>query len=416
MVERSLTSKKASVLLLAVLFITYAFICLTKNCFSSAMVFIVSEGILTKFQTGVISAAFYTVYAILQIVGGVITDKWHPERFITVGLIGASLSNLVIFFNQNYTVMLVSWIFNAMIQFAVWPATFKLVSTMLVKEMRSNSLFLITFGNPFGVVFSYAVAALVGTSWQYNFLVSSVGLVIIAIVWEITVKSISPYVKETEIEAPKTENSEENATRISLFKLIFSSGLILFTALSFIRTMFDLGIKSMSATMINESYTDVSPTMSTWLTIIVLICGAVGPCIARIIYPRYIKNEAIAAALFFFAAAPLVALTLLVGKLHYVALVTTLALLVMLMSGCSIFTTSYAAAKFNKWGKGATVAGILNCTASFGVVGANLIFTAIAEGAGWFGTAVVWVIMMAVSILITLTLIPIWSAFLKNTR
>jgi sugar phosphate permease len=416
MVERSLTSKKASVLLLAVLFITYAFICLTKNCFSSAMVFIVSEGILTKFQTGVISAAFYTVYAILQIVGGVITDKWHPERFITVGLIGASLSNLVIFFNQNYTVMLVSWIFNAMIQFAVWPATFKLVSTMLVKEMRSNSLFLITFGNPFGVVFSYAVAALVGTSWQYNFLVSSVGLVIIAIVWEITVKSISPYVKETEIEAPKTEKSEENATRISLFKLIFSSGLILFTALSFIRTMFDLGIKSMSATMINESYTDVSPTMSTWLTIIVLICGAVGPCIARIIYPRFIKNEAIAAALFFFAAAPLAALTLLVGKIHYVALVIILALIVMLMSGCSIFTTSYAAAKFNKWGKGATVAGILNCTASFGVVGANLIFTAIAEGAGWFGTAVVWVIMMAVSILITLTLIPIWSAFLKNTR
>jgi sugar phosphate permease len=380
------------------------------------MVFIVSEGILTKFQTGVISAAFYTVYAILQIVGGVITDKWHPERFITVGLIGASLSNLVIFFNQNYTVMLVSWIFNAMIQFAVWPATFKLVSTMLVKEMRSNSLFLITFGNPFGVVFSYAVAALVGTSWQYNFLVSSVGLVIIAIVWEITVKSISPYVKETEIEAPKTEISEENATRISLFKLIFSSGLILFTALSFIRTMFDLGIKSMSATMINESYLDVSPTMSTWLTIIVLICGAVGPCIARIIYPRFIKNEAIAAALFFFAAAPLAALTLLVGKIHYVALVIILALIVMLMSGCSIFTTSYAAAKFNKWGKGATVAGILNCTASFGVVGANLIFTAIAEGAGWFGTAVVWVIMMAVSILITLTLIPIWSAFLKNTR
>lgn len=416
MVERSLTSKKASVLLLAVLFITYAFICMTKNCFSSAMVFIVSEGILTKFQTGVISAAFYTVYAILQIVGGVITDKWHPERFITVGLIGASLSNLVIFFNQNYTVMLVSWIFNAMIQFAVWPATFKLVSTMLVKEMRSNSLFLITFGNPFGVVFSYAVAALVGTSWQYNFLVSSVGLVIIAIVWEITVKSISPYVKETEIEAPKTEKSEENATRISLFKLIFSSGLILFTALSFIRTMFDLGIKSMSATMINESYLDVSPTMSTWLTIIVLICGALGPCIARIIYPRFIKNEAIAAALFFFAAAPLAALTLLVGKIHYVALVIVLALIVMLMSGCSIFTTSYAAAKFNKWGKGATVAGILNCTASFGVVGANLIFTAIAEGAGWFGTAVVWVIMMAVSILITLILIPIWSAFLKNTR
>ena len=415
MVERSLTSKKASILLLAILFVTYAFICMTKNCFSSAMVFIVSEGILTKFETGVISAAFYTVYAVLQIVGGMITDKWHPERFITVGLIGAAVSNLIIFFNQNYTVMLISWCFNAMIQFAVWPATFKLISTMLVEDMRSNSLFIITFGNPFGVVISYAVAALVSTSWQYNFLVSAVGLVVIALVWEITVKCISPYVAERKIEAPISEKNENNATRGGFIKLMFTSGLVLFMVISFMRTMFDLGIKSMSATMINESYNDVSPTIATWLTIIVLASGALGPCVAKLLYPRFIKNEAVAAALFFVAAAPLVALTLLVGRIHYIALVVILALIVMLMSGCSIFSTSYAAAKFNKWGKGATAAGVLNCTASFGVVGANLIFTGIAEGAGWIGTALVWVIMMAATTLIAFILVPIWTRFLRSS-
>lgn len=58
------------------------------------MVFIVDEGLLTKFQTELITATFYVIYAILQIAGGVVTDKWHTERFITFGLLGAAACNL----------------------------------------------------------------------------------------------------------------------------------------------------------------------------------------------------------------------------------------------------------------------------------------------------------------------------------
>ena len=61
------------------LFVMYAFVCLTKNCFSSAMAAIVSEGIFTKSQTGLFTAACYAVYAPLQVVAGFAVDKYNPE-------------------------------------------------------------------------------------------------------------------------------------------------------------------------------------------------------------------------------------------------------------------------------------------------------------------------------------------------
>ena len=206
MKTKNINSTGISILLLCSLMMAYTFMCMTRNCFSSAMVFIVDQGLLTKLQTSVITAVFYVVYAILQIVGGVITDKLNPERFITIGLIGAAVSNIVIFFNQHYVVMLLMWSFNAAMQFGVWPAVFKIVSTMLVPKMRDTSLFIATLASPAGVVSSYAVAAIVGARWQLNFLISAIGLVAFALIWEITVLIVKPHTTEVEL-VPQSDNN-----------------------------------------------------------------------------------------------------------------------------------------------------------------------------------------------------------------
>jgi len=81
--RRYFESKKVSMLMLFSLCIIYALICLTKNCFSSAMVFIVDEGILTKSQTGMITGVFYIIYAALQLVGGMLADTYNLHRSLT---------------------------------------------------------------------------------------------------------------------------------------------------------------------------------------------------------------------------------------------------------------------------------------------------------------------------------------------
>ena len=76
MVRKSLRDEKKSIVLFLLLFIVYALIYLTKNCFSAAMAPIVAEGIMTKSETGLIAAVFYLIYAPFQIVGGFAADRY----------------------------------------------------------------------------------------------------------------------------------------------------------------------------------------------------------------------------------------------------------------------------------------------------------------------------------------------------
>ena len=58
-----------------IIWIEYALIYMTKNCFGAAMASIVNEGFMTKSQTGLINAVFFIFYGPLQIVGGLLADR-----------------------------------------------------------------------------------------------------------------------------------------------------------------------------------------------------------------------------------------------------------------------------------------------------------------------------------------------------
>ena len=150
----------------------YAIVCMTKNCYNGAMASIVDEGILSKSQTGFISAMFYLTYTPLQIFGGGFCDRYSPEKLIKYSLLGAAVANVVIYFNHNYYVMLAAWMLNGIVQFAVWPATFKIISSQLVRSDRKLMAFYISMSGTAGLVLSYFVAAIV-TVWEHNFSLSA---------------------------------------------------------------------------------------------------------------------------------------------------------------------------------------------------------------------------------------------------
>ena len=416
MKTRVLKSRRAGFLLLFTLLIAYAFICMTRACFNAAMSTIVQMGVFTKTQTGIISAVFYAIYGVLQIVGGMITDHRKPEHLITVGFVGAAISNFVIYFNQNYVVILLAWSFNAAAQFAVWPAIFKLLSTMLPNEMRSNALFATTFVNPAGVVASYLVAAIVSEYWQMNFLVSAVGLTLLAILWEAVAHKLRPDIQEFDLIDPEEEGipRREAHPRGEFTKIMLASGLFLALAVAFSRTSVDTSIRNLTATMLNESYDSLNPVISNYLSVIVLVCGTIGSSIARLLYPRVIKNEAIAMTLFVsLALIPAFGL-LFLGKVNYLVILLLLAIVALLLGATTLFTMTYIAARYSKWGKGATVAGMMNCTASVGVVAANSLSPALADHFSWRIVSIVWIAMLALTLLLSVALMPIWTRFWKK--
>ncbi len=415
MKTRYLEGTKLSIFLFISLMVPYTFAAMTKNCFSSAMVFIVDEGLLSAFETGTITAVFYIVYASLQVVGGYLTDRWHPEYFITVGLIGGGICNILIyFFNTSYIALLVIWSVNAVFQAPLWPAAFKIISTMTSHSVSEKGLVIATLGYPTGTLLCYGVAAIV-SRWQALFLISGVGLFLFAAYWLLAFGRIKPKLIEEETvhidygSAAKREHS-------AFLPLVISSGLIFTLIVTFIRSMFDSGIKSLTPTMINACYESVSPTFATTLNMIILIAGIFGPFVAQAIYPRFIHNEVAACSLFLAAAVPCVITIAFIGRISYIIIVIALAILALCMSASGLFTTSLIASRFNKWGYGATVAGLLNCMASFAIVAANMVFTWIAEGFGWNVTTVLWVIMIILGTVLALVTIPIWKKFSIKAR
>ena len=209
-----LENRKESRAFFGFIWVLYAVVFMTKNCYNGALASIVSEGVLTKSQTGCITAMFYLVYTPLQIVGGLFSDRFSPERMIKIGLVGAATANAVIFLNQNYYVMLAAWMFNGMVQFGIWPSVFKIISSQLVRSDRTQMTFYISFTSTAGLLMSYLLAAIV-PSWEYNFAFSAIILALFAVVLHIYERHLNPYMKWDRKEEPAEQTGSKQKTKPS---------------------------------------------------------------------------------------------------------------------------------------------------------------------------------------------------------
>ena len=402
---------KRSCLILAVLcFVMYALVFMTKDMFSSAMASIVEDGVMTKSQTGAISAMFWLVYAFCQIAGGFAADRYSPSVLICIGLIGNALANIVIFFNHSYVVIMIAWMFAAAAQFGVWPATFKIISTQIDLNYRHNALYLIMFAASLGSMISKLVAAIV-PYWKYNFLVSFLILVILLVFWLIVygyLKTKMVIVTDDSLikKQSKLENKESD-----LAKKIIATGFICIIAIGVFRNTVGRAIAMLTPTILMESYTQLSASTATILSIIMVLFSMIGLLMFRFIQMKITKNEIIAIMGLFVCCIPLLFLSSFVGNLHYMYVLISL-------SVCSLFFniagsfSDYIPMRYVSFGKSGTVAGVLNCAAGLGNVFASYVFAYMAEFLPWRIVIFAWIVLLMVGIVLCLSIIKRWNSFI----
>ena len=249
---KHLESKPLSILLFIIMLLMFSTVYMTKTMFSSAMATIVEEGVMTKSQTGLISGAYWLVYGICQVFGGLAADKYSPSKLIIIGISGAILTNAIIYLYPVYPVIMGSWMFNAAIQFGVWP-----VSTSI------------------GLAMSMLVASFV-SNWLDNFLVSTISLAVVLIMWITGYGLISrKMVREgiLKIHTSKTEHP----TRVADLKFVLlKTGLLAIIIVSFFRTTVDNGIKMLTPVMLMESYNNIPAAIATRMSIILVVFAAIG--------------------------------------------------------------------------------------------------------------------------------------------
>ena len=414
MVRKSLRDDKKSVILFILIFVVYALIYLTKNCFSAAMAPIVAEGIMTKSETGLIAAMFYLIYAPFQIVGGFAADRYSPYKLLLWGTLGAGICNLLVyFFSENYIAMLIIWSLNAVIQFGIWPAVFKIITSQLKEVHRVKGVFYISFTATAGLVLSYICAAII-TDWKINFLLSAIILfacvAALMLVYPRLEKAMVPDVIPEEIsDQPKKEKSEKQK---GVLWLVIKSGALILLVVYAIQGLLNLGLKALAPVMLMENYESVSPAFANTLNIILVLSSSVGLFFSRI--PFFKKfSDVSSIAIMFAVTIPMLVIVTFIGEVSIAIIVAVLALLLISVSSMTIFF-SYITKAFEKFGLGGTLAGLFNCMSAVGLVLANYVFAKLAEEFGWGFTTKSWLIIAIVSFALTALTIPIWRNFKKK--
>jgi sugar phosphate permease len=413
-----LDNKNKSRLFYVFIWLLYVLVYMTKNCFSGALSIIRQEGTLTLTQTTWIITSFYIVYTPLQIVGGRFADKYSPEKLILISLLGGALSNLVIYFNQNFWVMLTAWSFNAAIQFSLWPAVYKIVSSQLAVEDRSKMVFGLSFCSAVGLVISYAVAAFV-TRWQYNFLISAIILVALAVILVVFCVVLRPsFIIEPFNVKPVTpkSNSKSKVSKEGAFGIFLASGFIAILPAVFFRTLAENGSKTLSPTMLSDLYANLSAQTGNLLNILIIIAAPLGMILVKtILFPRIVKNEMVMFLILFCASMPFVATLMWIGSIPVWLAVVCLCMVSLTLSGTQMLT-QFINLKYVKYGLNGTAAGVLNFAASFGFAVQYCLFGSLADAYGWRVVTIIWTGVIALGVFFILIAIKKSIAFAKNEK
>ena len=395
------------------IWVMYSIVYMTKSCFSAAMASIVFEGVMTKSQTGLIISVFYLVYAPLQIYGGMLADKYDPEKLILIGLGGSGIANLIIYLNHNFYVMLIVWALNAVVQFAVWPSIFKILSSQLEKSYRKSAAFYITFSSSAGVLLAYFAAAVL-PGWEYNFLMSGLLLILLCIVFYFVCKKTDRYMVDDGTDNKASVEIQQHCYK-STFDMFLKCGFFILIISMFLRFVADQALKTYLPTMLMESYEGVSPSIANVFNMFAVAISMLGTLIAKFIYPRFIKNEALSFSLMLLIALPFTFALTFVGRLDIKLMIISASVIACAITATNLFKQYYCM-QFTKYGKNATAAGIVNCADSFGIVVQSYCVGRLADGFGWNTVTVILFIVMAGAVVLSFISVPLWIAFKKNKK
>ena len=395
--------KKESYKFFVYLWLMYAVVNMTKNCYNGALAGIVADGVLTKSQTGLITAMFYLVYTPLQVLGGMVVDRFSPERMIKIGLIGGAVANGVIYFNHNYSVMMTAWILNAIVQFSIYPGVYKIVSAQLAKTERKTMIFYLSFSATSGTLLSYLVAAIV-PSWDSNFAVSAVSLVVLAGAMHMFEKHIEPYCIPNDVPEEKIKPVKGQTPAVRIF---LRSGFFFIVVGNVIATLVNQSRTTLTPVMLVENYPGISPSAGNMLNALMIVSGIFGTIVAGRLF-KNIKNELWGVTIAYACLIPFLWVCRFVGIVSLPVLVVCLCCVALFVSVGNLFL-SYYIAGFAKYEISGTAAGIFNSGAAFSYMLSAYAMTRIDEVLGWNFMIGMWPVIIVVSIVLIIIAIIIKS-------
>lgn len=387
--------------------------------FSAALSAIVSSGLFTKPEGGLIGSSFFVVYGVFQIINGFLGDKISPFKMIISGLSLSAVANILMTFCKTNIEMAVVWGFNGFALAQLWVAILKILASIINEDMRSKACLNISATLPIGTVLAYLTASLSIKlfSWKYVFYTAAAVLLFACAFFTLSYLSSKKLFTLRDVQIPEKFKSDSNGKKTKstgLIALFAASGVLLLLPADAIHGAIKEGITTWLPTMITEVY-GTSASFSVLLSIALPIFNLSGAYIITPIYNKLFKKDEMktGAAILIFTLIPL-SLVMFVS-----ALPLPLSLILLALSTTAMYTYNYVIItlvpmRFAKTGKTATVTGFMNAIAYVGSAASSYGFGVVSEKIGWGGTAAVWLALCLTALLLTVLSAKKWRKYFKN--
>jgi len=403
--------KKDSLKLFWCLFFVYTINVLGKTSFSAATAALIDEAVVTKTQAGIISGCFWMLYAIGQFVGGFIASRMSAYVMINITICGSVITNLLMAFSGGFIYMLVVWSIAGVIQFGMWPAVLKIVSTEIIMEQRTRAMERLAFCYCSGSIISYAITTviLLTLSWRHIFYISAfingISLPIALYAgWK-----LSPVLRQQEKPTGKISGRKERLT----WSIVWKSELVFFCILMLIKGITDTGIKSWMPTIMLETY-GTAPGYTSLLSVGLLFTNIFGVVLCTKIYEKVKSDELVTLRILYLITMPMMLLLLFFESMNiYIATILLSGITVLIYGSGQTLQMNYPG-RFWVYGQTAAVGGIINCFAALGNVIATYGSGYIADNFGWNTMIVIWNVLIILFVLLTVLMIPMWKKFRWN--
>lgn len=393
--------KKKQITLIILCALAYITAYLGRYSYSSNINLFISEYNITKAEAGLVTSFFFFSYGAGQIINGLLSKYYNKRYIITTALIISSIVNLLVFIGVPFNALKFLWLINGLAQSMLWSSLILLLSENLDKKYLRLSILIMSVTVPIGTFLIYGSSALFVSlnNYKLTFIVSSVIMAIMAIIWVLLYKKNIRSEKLSEI----TFKEELSATDDNSYKSSKRYIILLFISLSIIAILDNLlkdGIQTWVPTILKESY-GINDSISILLTLILPLFSVFGATLAVFLNKR-IKDFIYLSVLFFALTSLLIFLVTKTFNLStYILLLIYFVLIELFLHAVNNIITSMAPLLLRRRINSGFTAGFLNGMCYIGSVISSYGIGALADKMGnWKDVFMILFIISLVSLIV----------------
>lgn len=405
-----------SLFLIAACWLVYMSAYIGRNTFKASIAPVVTAGIMTNEQAGLIETCYFIVYGAGHLINGILADRLNPYKMIGIGLIGSAAANLIMALTPSYPIMLAVWAANGYLQAMLWSPILALFSRAILPELRDLACYRIFTSSPIGTILAYLLVALTAdTDYRITFHIAAAFLTVIAIVFLTVSHRAAPHLRDwrhISVPAQAGETSDEEAH--PMLPLLLKTGVPMLILATILHGMLKEGVLTWVPSLISDTY-PVDVTFSVLLSMLLPLSNLGGAFLSKQAHGKlFHRHEAITAGFFMLLSAiPILAVSRM-AQLPLVLSVICLALISLLMTGFNYMVSTVIPMRFSAYGRAATFSGVFNSSVYLGSAISTYLSGSIADRFGWNVTVLVWLGIALGGVLILLPVLRAWGKFIHT--